>query len=75
METGGRLHPDFLLWLKSYLRASCGDDHLKFYWAYKNTVQRISVALRGSLGRAFLSLDSKALHYPTVPPHNGVVYG
>ena len=41
METEGRMHPEFLLWLKSYLRAYSGDGHHSFYWAYRNTVQRM----------------------------------
>ncbi len=45
METGGRMHPEFLLWLKAYLRAYAGDGQHASYWAYRNTVQRIAVEL------------------------------
>jgi len=66
METGGRMHPEFILWLKAYLKAHCADGSHSYYWAYKNSVQRISIALRASLALSFLSLGEKAKLYPSV---------
>ena len=75
IETGGRMHPDFKLWLKTYLKAASNDDHMKFFWAWKSTVQRLSVSLRRSIACRMLSLESKALRYPDAPRHAGVLFG
>ena len=53
------MHPEFLPWLKSNLRAYSGDGHHSFYWAYRNTVQRISVALRAALALSFSHLEDR----------------
>jgi hypothetical protein len=71
METGGRMHPEFLLWLKSYLRAYSGDGHHSYYWAYRNTVQRIAVALRSALALSFSHLEDRARLFPSVLPALG----
>ena len=75
METGGRMHPAFKLWLQTYLKAASNGEHMKYYWAWKTTVQRISVSLRRSIARSMQSLETKALRYPDAPRHNGVLYG
>jgi hypothetical protein len=72
METGGRMHPEFLLWLKAYLRAYAGDGQHAFYWAYRNTVQRIAVALRAALALSFSHLEDRARLFPSVLPALGV---
>ena len=75
METGGRMHPEFKLWLQTYLKAASNDDHMKYYWAWKTTVQRLSVSLRRSIACRMLSLECKALRYPDAHPHAGVLFG
>ena len=75
METGGRMHPSFKLWLQTYLKAATNGDHMKYYWAWKTTVQRISVSLRRSIARSMQTLEGKALRYPDAPRHNGVLFG
>jgi hypothetical protein len=68
------MHPElFLLWLKSYLRAYSGDGHHSFYWAYRNTVQRIAVALRAALALSFSHLEDRARLFPSVMPAPVVV--
>ncbi len=52
------MHPEFLLWLKSYLCPYFGDGRrapLVLLGLPENTVQRISVALRTALALSFSS--------------------
>ena len=72
-----RFGPPFVRALEAsaYLKAATNGDHMKYYWAWKTTVQRISVSLRRSIARSMQTLESRALRYPDTPRHNGVLFG